>query len=532
MALKSTPGYFWLSVEKCDSHFLPLVMMEGEGRGRAQPTSAKPCRGSTSHFQTVLHRTHWTVSQQLAALAWPSIQTVHIHDRQNAVLNSSPVGTIPSPTSFQNTLYTQNSSHPSVPPAKVDLKSSSASHSFGSSLFTTAAIPGLDAPVFTTDSQQSPWLPSSSPSLPASSAQQHYQHLPPQQDFVLFDTPRRSHQPSRSISQSSTIGSASRNHPSASPSTQNQRVAQIIQATGHSTTSTAFTNRLSTQFPKQFYASSAPNSTVALTADRARPARPPVPLFSQSTGNVTQIQTKMNNTSDLGLDDFTAFGGGASAFPSPAMPGVFDIASTTASTMGTVSPQDLFLSDNFMSAPNSTALTTLTSPSLYNGSPEFGDSYDVSPNFVGNDLESAGESAWFPLFPQENTNVAAPQLPQELAAPTTQQQQSPAAGSEDLEAAPSPAPRRKSGNSPTSSTGRHSSVSGVNARRRDKPLPPIVVEDPSDTVAMKRARNTLAARKSRERKAMRFEELEDKLEKLTAERDHFKNLAKQYGAPV
>lgn len=184
-----------------------------------------------------------------------------------------------------------------------------------------------------------------------------------------------------------------------------------------------------------------------------------------------------------------------------------------------------------MSAPNSTALTTLTSPSLYNGSPDFGDSYDVSPNFVGNDLESAGESAWFPLFPQENTNVAAPQLPQELAAPT-QQQQSPAAGSEDLEAAPSPAPRRKSGNSPTSSTGRHSSVSGVNARRRDKPLPPIVVEDPSDTVAMKRARNTLAARKSRERKAMRFEELEDKLEKLTAERDHFKNLAKQYGAPV
>uniref|UniRef100_L7JIP0 Cross-pathway control protein 1 n=1 Tax=Pyricularia oryzae (strain P131) TaxID=1143193 RepID=L7JIP0_PYRO1 len=493
MALKSTPDHFWLSVEK----------VQHKSLSRWVTPSAMGCQPAGGCACLVFHT-----------------------DR--------------------------------FPPAKVDLKSSSASHSFGSSLFTTAAFPGLDAPVFTTDSQQSPWLPSSSPSLPASSAQQHYQHLPPQQDFVLFDTPRRSHQPSRSISQSSAIGSASRNHPSASPSTQNQRVAQIIQATGHSTTSTAFTNRLSTQFPKQFYASSAPNSTVALTADRARPARPPVPLFSQSTGNVTQIQTKMNNTSgksspsssaspsppassssqnlhsscsDLGLDDFTAFGGGASAFPSPAMPGVFDIASTTASTMGTVSPQDLFLSDNFMSAPNSTALTTLTSPSLYNGSPDFGDSYDVSPNFVGNDLESAGESAWFPLFPQENTNVAAPQLPQELAAPT-QQQQSPAAGSEDLEAAPSPAPRRKSGNSPTSSAGRHSSVSGVNARRRDKPLPPIVVEDPSDTVAMKRARNTLAARKSRERKAMRFEELEDKLEKLTAERDHFKNLAKQYGAPV
>jgi general control protein GCN4 len=69
----------------------------------------------------------------------------------------------------------------------------------------------------------------------------------------------------------------------------------------------------------------------------------------------------------------------------------------------------------------------------------------------------------------------------------------------------------------------------VNSRKRDKPLPPIIVEDPNDTVAMKRARNTLAARKSRQRKMQRFDELEDKIAKLEAERDHWKDIALRRG---
>jgi hypothetical protein len=44
---------------------------------------------------------------------------------------------------------------------------------------------------------------------------------------------------------------------------------------------------------------------------------------------------------------------------------------------------------------------------------------------------------------------------------------------------------------------------------------------------MKRARNTLAARKSRQRKIQRFEELEDEIAKLEAERDHWENIALQ-----
>jgi hypothetical protein len=230
--------------------------------------------------------------------------------------------------------------------------------------------------------------------------------------------------------------------------------------------------------------------------------------------------------SDFDLDDFTAFEGGASttAYSSPALPSVFDLsgsASSSTTNMGTVSPQDL-IQEPFMSAPNSTALTVLTSPSIYNESPEFGDCYDVSPSFGSGDFDTGSTDAWFPLFPQSNPRPETAQKPASA-------EQSPASKSEDLEVAAALGHRRKSsGASPPSS--RPSSIAGVGSRRRDKPLPPIIVEDPNDVVAMKRARNTLAARKSRERKAQRLEELEEKIMKLTAERDHWKNVALAHGA--
>ncbi|KAI1409805.1 hypothetical protein F5Y13DRAFT_203200 [Hypoxylon sp. FL1857] len=64
----------------------------------------------------------------------------------------------------------------------------------------------------------------------------------------------------------------------------------------------------------------------------------------------------------------------------------------------------------------------------------------------------------------------------------------------------------------------------------DEGIPPIFVDDSHDTVAMKRARNTLAARKTRKRKAQRVEELEVKIEELTKERDYWKNLESELSA--
>ncbi|KAH6648064.1 hypothetical protein BKA67DRAFT_404647 [Truncatella angustata] len=218
------------------------------------------------------------------------------------------------------------------------------------------------------------------------------------------------------------------------------------------------------------------------------------------------------------FEDFAALTpeGGASSttFSSPAIP-AYDLHSVSSSTtnMGTVSPHDLLMQEPF-SAPNSAAFTNLTSPSIFNESPEFHDSFDVSPNFGSNDFESGANDPWFPLFPQENT----------IKEPVASLDNSPSLMPEDLDVVETSQPRRKSANSPTGH-GRHSSVSGVNARRRDKPLPPIVVDDPNDTTAMKRARNTLAARKSRERKAQKLEDLEATIAKLEAERDHWKRIA-------
>jgi hypothetical protein len=233
----------------------------------------------------------------------------------------------------------------------------------------------------------------------------------------------------------------------------------------------------------------------------------------------------MMNAADVELEEFTAFEGGANtAFSSPAVPTGFDFsgsASSSTSNLGTISPQDLLMHEVYnMSAPNSSALTALTSPSIYNESPDFNDGYDVSPNFGTVDFDGAGDP-WYPLFPQDNTVV--PEKPSVPSVPSVEN--SPAQNSDDLELVTRPmSSRRKSANSPPTST-RHSSVSGVAARKRDKPLPPIVVDDPSDITAMKRARNTLAARKSRERKAQRFEDLEERIAKLEAERDHWKNIA-------
>ncbi|KAF5556006.1 Cross-pathway control 1 [Fusarium mexicanum] len=408
-----------------------------------------------------------------------------------------------------------NASIPTQPPRSahlsVDLNSSIALNSFSSSSLTTANISVQDFSVFTTD-PQSPWLPSTNSSLPAQSAQQLQSPESPQQDFVLFDQPQPPNRSTTSLQSQRRHSSHlhNRHQQPVSPAAQNQRVAQLLQAFGHSSSPV---NRPT----NQFYASSAPSSSTALNKQN-RLARPPVPLFSQSTGSVPQQTAKMMNAADVELpEEFTAFDGGANtAFSSPAVPSVFDFGGSSSSSIGnlaTISPQDLFAHDNFMSAPNSSALTALTSPSIYNESPEF-DGYDVSPNFGSADFDGAADP-WFPLFPQDN-NVASAQ--------PTSVENSPELKSDELDSDnQSPAPRRrKSGTSPST---RHSSVAGVNARKRDKPLPPIVIEDPSDIVAMKRARNTLAARKSRERKAAKMEELEEKIAKLEAERDHWKRIA-------
>jgi hypothetical protein len=454
-----------------------------------------------------------------------------------------------------------SSSTPSALPSQVDLNfSTQLRSSRSSSLTPTATIHGQDFSVFTTDSQQSTWLPSSSPSLPALSAQSPAQQQPPLQDFVLFDQPITQHRPhNRNALHPPTRGiNLNQQHRSQhlSPSLQNQRVANIIQATGHPITSSAFTNRYSStqnSRPQHFYASSAPSSALNLNTQNRAQQRPPVPLFPKSTGSIPHGKQGNKMFSELDLLDFATFDGGATteaAFASPANQ-TYDLSSSvpsSVSNMGTVSPQELLLHEPYLSAPGSTALTALTSPSIFDGSPDF-DHFDISPSFGHSDLDNP--DSWFSLFPdakpppQAQTQTQAEQQTQpqpdliqavqQTVQPSVEQavhsvEASPATQSEDLEVSSPGSGHQRRKSSASSPSGRHSSVAGVGSRRRDKPLPPIIVEDPSDVVAMKRARNTLAARKSRERKAQRLEELEAKIEELIAERDRWKNLALAHGA--
>ncbi|ATY66771.1 cross-pathway control 1 [Cordyceps militaris] len=426
---------------------------------------------------------------------------------------NSPSETVKIQSHDFNNFSTQSSPHSAH--LSVDLNYSPALNSISSSFPTTANISNSDFPVFTTDSQ-STWPPLPASALPAQPEQSP--HLSPaqspQQDFVLFDNP-----PPPNANRSSVPLSSQRRHSynnrlekSVASALQNQRVAQLLHTFGHPSYPV---NAKRVSNSNQFYASSAPSSTVSLK-QRSSSARPPVPLFNQNIGDADQSGTMMN-AADVILDDLPIFDGEASntAFSSPAIPTSFDFSgsmSSSASNLGTVSPHDLLVQEPFMSAPNSAALTALTSPSIYNESPDF-DGYDVSPNFETADFGHPSDS-WYPLFPQEST------LPE-----ATNPEDSPNQGSDsDSVGQASGGSRRRPSGSPTNG-GRLAAAAGVNARKRDKPLPPIIIEDPNDVVAMKRARNTLAARKSRERKALRFDELEDRIAKLEAERDHWKKIA-------
>lgn len=203
----------------------------------------------------------------------------------------------------------------------------------------------------------------------------------------------------------------------------------------------------------------------------------------------------------------------------------------TASSMQTVSPKDIF-SDPF-SAPPSTAFTNLTTP---DGTPYMDDSFNTSPMFQGDGI--LGQDNWFSLFPEESElKAGSPDalLARDVLASTEKADfVAPMAPSLDLSSIPmsrsTTTDSQSMARSPSCSASspivldahrRKSSVNrspvanvGVSKpRRRKGPLPPITV-DPEDKIALKRARNTLAARDSRQRKFDHVQNLERTVSEL------------------
>ena len=289
--------------------------------------------------------------------------------------------------------------------------------------------------------------------------------------------------------------------------------------------------------------------------------RPPVPLFSQSTNNNKLMATAslansegsppsdkehprylkltlnpldMHIMNDFVFTDFTSAPDAQSSYlddnldfsHSASFDSVSEHPVSAQTTPQTISPKDVML-DN-LSAPPSTTMTNLTTPgtSIYD-SPWVANSTETSPLFGEDELEE-GAKNWPSLFGPLDEHPEAPAMTHSMSNnsssdPVSHFDRSPATNYV------SPAPRMSRNNSSPGQAGskssHHSSFSGVNSRKRDKPLPAITIEDPSDTVAIKRARNTMAARKSRQKRMERTEQLESEVAALTEEKDYWKRAA-------
>lgn len=193
---------------------------------------------------------------------------------------------------------------------------------------------------------------------------------------------------------------------------------------------------------------------------------------------------------------------------------------TASDSVQTVSPKDIMM--DTLSAPPSTTYTNLTTPGTsYMDSPLYiAGSTDTSPLFVHDNLGPDADN-WAPLFTDDINQHVAADYDRVSESPTSNAHVAPMMSRHDS----SPGQSSSRG----SHQGPHSFTSGVNPRRRDKPLPAITVDDPHDTVAIKRARNTMAARKSRQKRVERNEELVAQVAELEKKVDYWKEIALSRG---
>ncbi|EEH17983.2 hypothetical protein PABG_00546 [Paracoccidioides brasiliensis Pb03] len=279
---------------------------------------------------------------------------------------------------------------------------------------------------------------------------------------------------------------------------QDPRVAKVISQSQGFSSSSSNQSSPSGARPAGFYAASAPSSS-------PRSNRPPVPLFNNSAENISYQNLTSHQSYFAELLDFPAHLGAEDLLSSA---GTINFTSVNNSLKltdtATVSPKDLMLDVTF---PPSTSFTDISTPSF--DSPGYF-SQNTSPLFFADSDLAPGHEHWDSLFPNDHScstiekSSLIPTLPKPVSASVSSS--SPALKGESSSEG-SPRPGR--------SHLRHSSISGVKPRHREKPLPPIEY-DPKDTTAAKRARNTEAARKSRARKVELQMQMEAKIAELEA----------------
>ncbi|KAE8337592.1 hypothetical protein BDV24DRAFT_167165 [Aspergillus arachidicola] len=439
-----------------------------------------------------------------------------------------------------------SSPHPSESPVPGPLNFSTTSGSSSS----LNNISTFDFTSFNTDHHQQTWLPTPPPQQPTAQNLNYNDNNSAnslQEDFVLYPQHPRD---SRAPAPSSTtprypayhpslvrLGHLSRRQTLSLQQQQQQQLSaspvQVPRLTRLASQSTGFplssSHRFSPSTRKHLLrlraASVASNSSPAVV-NSAYPNRPPVPLFNSPANSTYQkrqqipinhrrIMSTPNIAQDLpDFFDLQADRFGDDLVPTTE-PTMLSPHQMTAGVMagpdsladlpsGTISPKDLFMD---ASAPPSASFTDLSTPSFE--SPGYF-SQDTSPMFATDMELGPGVEEWGSLFPsQDDFSLGLDTTALDIAAALSQ----PKVKADVTPASPMIRTTSSRATSPSArSVTKPSHVAGVNARQR-KPLPPIKF-DSQDPVAMKRARNTEAARKSRARKLERQEEMQRRIDEL------------------
>jgi hypothetical protein len=248
----------------------------------------------------------------------------------------------------------------------------------------------------------------------------------------------------------------------------------------------------------------------------------PAPATLYDESHLT-LASEINVAYSGTFDDLHA-GGDAEMFGFDGFDGDFELMGSSTSSFtavngraapGTVSPKDLFTD----SVPPSSTFTDLTTPgSTFLDTP---DEYETSPLFA---QQTINDNTWFSLFPEEDDATLAPSMERTSSNASNTILVHPGGESTIRKRASTQASPI-----PSIPVTKMSDVAGVAARKRDKPLPPIMVDE-HDTVALKRARNTAAARKSRAKKVQERDELETTIAQLEEQVRFWKKKAMDLGA--
>ncbi|KAF2722804.1 hypothetical protein K431DRAFT_39523 [Polychaeton citri CBS 116435] len=233
--------------------------------------------------------------------------------------------------------------------------------------------------------------------------------------------------------------------------------------------------------------------------------------FTMGGGDIN-IAYDGNFGGDLGASEDASLFGMDNGFMDSSfdsLPPASDFTAINGNNRATISPKELFND----SVPPSSSFTNLTTPgSTLLDTPDEG--YEASPLFNDNMGLDGNVESWFSLFPPDETATESAAPPMMLRTDSSS-----SANKVMVQVHPGGDPYRKRSSTMASASPKQptltpvikpSTIAGVGARKRDKPLPAIVV-DTADPIALKRARNTAAARKSRDKKVQERDALETKV---------------------